>query len=134
MSKFISFFIRDHIPEDKVVALFNKAIPEGVESLDFPKAPSAIFLQYLEHDAEFQRSAGLSWASDELQIDEISLANKIAETFSTDVLLEPQALDLPKGYNWCLVTPDRRLYAVNTVDVDDGIALRQGSTRLRIER
>ncbi|MGE8361980.1 hypothetical protein [Pseudomonas sp.] len=67
-------------------------------------------------------------------MDEISLAGTLAAAFKTEVLLEPSTVALPSDYTWCLVTPDRRLYAVETVDVDDGIALRHGARRLRIER
>ncbi|HWV09260.1 MAG TPA: hypothetical protein VN156_06945 [Pseudomonas sp.] len=114
--------------------MLNEVIGEGVESLDYPREGAAVFLQAFEHRAEFQQSVGLAWSSDDLRVDEISLAGTLAALFKAEVLLEPSTVALPSGYSWCLVTPDRQLYAVETVDVDDGIDLRQGAPRLRIER
>lgn len=117
-----------------MLAVLNEVIGEGVESLDYPREGAAVFLQAFEHRAEFQQSVGLAWSSDDLRVDEISLAGTLAALFKAEVLLEPSTVALPSGYSWCLVTPDRQLYAVETVDVDDGIDLRQGAPRLRIER
>ncbi|MGE8294909.1 MAG: hypothetical protein ACN6PH_05145 [Pseudomonas sp.] len=33
-------------------------------------------------------------------------------------------MSLPDGYDWCLVTEDRQLYAVAVAERNDGLALR----------
>lgn len=134
MARSIDLLLRHRVTEDRLLAMLNDTIAEGVESLDFPREGAAVFLLHVEHEAEFRQSVGLLWASDNLHLDEISLAGRLAEAFETDVLWEPQTLNLPNGYGWCLVTPDLQLHAVDTVDVDEGIALRHGAPRLPINR
>lgn len=134
MSPFIYILIKQSVPEEQLIAILNDAIPEGVESLDYPRESATLFVQCLEHDAPFQQSAGLSWASGVLQLDDIWLAGVITKVFKTEVLLEPRTLSLPGGYKWCLVTQSQQLYAVETIDVDDGIALRHDAPRLPIKR
>lgn len=124
MSKSIDLFIRNAVPEQQIITLLNQGIPDGVESLDYPREHAAIFLQYADHEAEFQQSLGLSWASDELRLDDVQLAIQLASALSTEVLLEPEHLALPDGYTWCLATMDKQLYAVDTIDVEDGIAVK----------
>lgn len=124
MSKSIDLFIRNAVPEQQIITLLNQGIPDGVESLDYPREHAAIFLQYADHEAEFQQSLGLSWASDELGLDDVQLAIQLANALSTEVLLEPEHLALPDGYTWCLATMDKQLYAVDTIDVEDGIAVK----------
>ncbi|QTS88095.1 hypothetical protein JLK41_08015 [Ectopseudomonas khazarica] len=124
MSKSIDLFIRSAVPEQQIITLLNQGIPDGVESLDYPREHAAIFLQYADHEAEFQQSLGLSWASDELSLDDVQLAIQLASALSTEVLLEPEHLALPDGYTWCLATMDKQLYAVDTIDVEDGIAVK----------
>lgn len=124
MSKSIDLFIRSTVPEQQIITLLNQGIPDGVESLDYPREHAAIFLQYADHEAEFQQSLGLSWASDELSLDDVQLAIQLANALSTEVLLEPEHLALPDGYTWCLARMDKQLYAVDTIDVEDGIALK----------
>ncbi|MFI7865023.1 hypothetical protein [Ectopseudomonas khazarica] len=124
MSKSIDLFIRNAVPEQQIITLLNQGIPDGVESLDYPREHAAIFLQYADHEAEFQQSLGLSWASDELSLDDVQLAIQLASALSTEVLLEPEHLALPDGYTWCLATMDKQLYAVDTIDVEDGIAVK----------
>ncbi|MFH6598252.1 hypothetical protein ACEVAQ_05965 [Ectopseudomonas khazarica] len=124
MSKSIDLFIRSAVPELQIITLLNQGIPDGVESLDYPREHAAIFLQYADHEAEFQQSLGLSWASDELSLDDVQLAIQLANALSTEVLLEPEHLALPDGYTWCLATMDKQLYAVDTIDVEDGIAVK----------
>lgn len=124
MSKSIDLFIRSAVPEQQIITLLNQGIPDGVESLDYPREHAAIFLQYADHEAEFQQSLGLSWASDELRLDDVQLAIQLANALSTEVLLEPEHLALPDGYTWCLATMDKQLYAVDTIDVEDGIAVK----------
>ncbi|HIQ43406.1 MAG TPA: hypothetical protein EYH47_11745 [Pseudomonas oleovorans] len=124
MSKSIDLFIRSAVPEQQIITLLNQGIPDGVESLDYPREHAAIFLQYADHEAEFQQSLGLSWASDELRLDDVQLAIQLASALSTEVLLEPEHLALPDGYTWCLATMDKQLYAVDTIDVEDGIAVK----------
>ncbi|MEW6462871.1 hypothetical protein [Pseudomonas sp. BMW13] len=124
MSKSIDLFIRNAVPEQQIITLLNQGIPDGVESLDYPREHAAIFLQYADHEAEFQQSLGLSWASDELRLDDVQLAIQLANALSTEVLLEPEHLALPDGYTWCLATMDKQLYAVDTIDVEDGIAVK----------
>ncbi|MFG0583603.1 hypothetical protein ACF8C1_10190 [Pseudomonas sp. zjy_9] len=124
MSKSIDLFIRSAVPEQQIITLLNQGIPDGVESLDYPREHAAIFLQYADHEAEFQQSLGLSWASDELSLDDVQLAIQLANALSTEVLLEPEHLALPDGYTWCLATMDKQLYAVDTIDVEDGIAVK----------
>ncbi|CAE6909445.1 conserved protein of unknown function [Ectopseudomonas oleovorans] len=124
MSKSIDLFIRNAVPEQQIITLLNQGIPDGVESLDYPREHAAIFLQYADHEAEFQQSLGLSWASDELSLDDVQLAIQLANALSTEVLLEPEHLALPDGYTWCLATMDKQLYAVDTIDVEDGIAVK----------
>ncbi|WFC61871.1 hypothetical protein EWH21_09075 [Pseudomonas sp. REST10] len=124
MSKSIDLFIRNAVPEQRIITLLNQGIPDGVESLDYPREHAAIFLQYADHEAEFQQSLGLSWASDELSLDDVQLAIQLANALSTEVLLEPEHLALPDGYTWCLATMDKQLYAVDTIDVEDGIAVK----------
>lgn len=80
------------------------------------------------------RAAGLSWASEALQLDDIWLAGVIAKVFKTEVLLEPRTLSLPSGYNGCLVSSHTQLHAVKTVEIADGIALHPNVPRLKIER
>lgn len=89
MSKSIDLFIRSAVPELQIITLLNQGIPDGVESLDYPREHAAIFLQYADHEAEFQQSLGLSWASDELSLDDVQLAIQLANALSTEVLLEP---------------------------------------------
>lgn len=134
MARSIHLLLRRRIPEEKLLAVLNDAIPEGAESLDYPKEDAAVFVQYLDHDAEFQQSLGLLWTLDTLYLDDIAVAGMLADTFQTDALLQPLTMDLPSGYHWCLVTPGLHLYAVKTVDVDDGIALRHGALRFPIKR
>lgn len=124
MSKSIDLFIRNAVPEQQIITLLNQGIPDGVESLDYPREHAAIFLQYADHEAEFQQSLGLSWASDELSLDDVQLAIQLASALSTEVLLEPEHLALPDDYTWCLATMDKQLYAVDTIDVEDGIAVK----------
>jgi hypothetical protein len=124
MSKSIDLFIRNAVPEQQIITLLNQGIPDGVESLDYPREHAAIFLQYADHEAEFQQSLGLSWASDELRLDDVQLAIQLASALSREVLLEPEHLALPDGYTWCLATMDKQLYAVDTIDVEDGIAVK----------
>lgn len=52
------------------------------------------------------------------------LAQNLAVRFSTKTILEPQHMSLLDGYDWCLVTEDRQLYAVAVAERDDGLALR----------
>lgn len=132
MSQFINFFIKKSTSEEEILSVLNSEIPEGAGSLDYPQEKSAVFLQYLDYDAEFQQSAGLSWASDKLEIDDIRLAQRLADRFSTEVLLEPQHLHLPNGYEWCLVKPDQQIYAVATIELDDGIGIRQGAPWIQL--
>lgn len=134
MVRSIHLLLRRSIPEEKLLAVLNDAISEGAESLDYPKEDAAVFVQYLDHDAEFQQSSGLLWTLDALHLDDIAVAGMLADAFQTDALLQPLTMDLPSGYNWCLVTPGLHLYAVKTVDVDDGIALRHAAPRQRLER
>ncbi|GEM_PF-1771483 len=51
------------------------------------------------------------------------LAQTLAASFATRILLEPQHMNLPGGYDWCLVTEDRQLYAVAVTELDDGLTL-----------
>ena len=124
MSRSINLFLKRTVPEREIVIRLNREIPDGVESLDYPREHAAIFLQYADHEAEFQQSLGLSWASDELSLDDVQLAIQLANALSTEVLLEPQHLALPDGYTWCPATMDKQLYAVDTIDVEDGIAVK----------
>lgn len=130
MSRSINLFIKRTVPEREIVTRLNREIPDGIESLEYPKARAAVFLQYADHEAEFQQSLGLSWASDELSLDDVQLAINLANTLSTDVLLEPERLILPDGYQWCLATMNNQLYAVDTIDVEDGIALRPHTQKI----
>ncbi|AVO51551.1 hypothetical protein [Ectopseudomonas mendocina] len=124
MSKSINLFIKRKVSEAQIITLLNRYIPEGVESLEHPQDSAAFFLQYFDNESEFHQNLGLSWASDDLILDEVKLAMNLANELSTDVLLEPERLALPDGYQWCLATMNNQLYAVETIDVEDGIALR----------
>nr|WP_100549315.1 MULTISPECIES: hypothetical protein [unclassified Pseudomonas] len=130
MSRSINLFIKRTVPEREIVTRLNREIPDGIESLEYPKERAAVFLQYADHEAEFQQSLGLSWASDELSLDDVQLAIHLANALSTDVLLEPKYLALPDGYTWCLATMNNQLYAVDTTDVEDGIALRPHTQKI----
>lgn len=46
-----------------------------------------------------------------------------AEALTKQTLPIDQALQLPAGLEWCLVNSDGSLYAVNIVELDDGVAL-----------
>lgn len=130
MSRSINLFIKRTLPEREIVMRLNREIPGGVESLEYPKERAAVFLQYADHEAEFQQSLGLSWASEELSLDDVKLATQLANVLSTDVLLEPEHLALPDGYTWCLATMNKQLYAVDTIDVEDGIALKPHTRKI----
>ncbi|MFI8735581.1 hypothetical protein ACIGKM_06655 [Ectopseudomonas toyotomiensis] len=130
MSKSINLFIKKKVPEQQIITLLNQDIPEGVESLEYPQESAAFFLQYFNNESEFHQSLGLSWASDDLILDDVKLATYLANTLSTEVLLEPERLVLPDGYQWCLATMNNQLYAVDTIDVEDGIALRPHTQKI----
>lgn len=124
MNGSIIFFIEKRIPEADLLALFNEELLAGVESLEYPNEVAAVFLQHLDYDVDFQQSAMLSWAAQGVAIDDIGLAQSLAARFSTKIILEPQNMSLPDGYDWCLVTEERQLYAVAVAELDDGLALR----------
>lgn len=121
MSGSVDFFLKDRMPEDSVVEFFNRHIEQGVESLEYPKADAALFLQYFEYDSGFHQSAGLAWGLNDFELDDVVLAQQLANAFSTEVLFEPQRLNLPAGMQWCLAKPDGSLSAVNIIELNDGL-------------
>jgi hypothetical protein len=128
----VDFFIQDHLSEEAVVAFFNRQIPQGVESLECTNDKAALFLQFFEYDKGFSRSAGLAWGLPDLELDDIAIAAALAKEFSTQVLLQPQALQLPAGLEWCLVNSDGSFYAVNIVELDDGVAVRDDGNQINL--
>ncbi|HSX90667.1 MAG TPA: hypothetical protein VLG17_22035 [Pseudomonas sp.] len=92
-----------------------------MESLECPKADAALFLQYFEYDFGFHQCAGLAWGLSDFELDDVVMAQQLAKVFSTEVLFEPQNLNLPAGLQWCLAKPDGSLYAVNIIELNDGL-------------
>ena len=132
MNGAINFFIKNRIPEGEVVKFLDGRITQGVESLDFPNEKTALFLQYFECAEGFQQSAGLAWGLSDFELDEVSVAGDLAKAFSTQVLFQPQSLKLPVGMEWCLVTSDGGLYAVNVLELSDGVDLSGDGNQIRL--
>jgi hypothetical protein len=124
MSRSINLFIEKLIPEALLLTRLNEVVSAGMESLNYRNEAAAGFLIHLEYDAGFRLSAMLCWAAETLAIDDIRLAQTLAASFSTRILLAPQHMNLPGGYDWCLVTEDQQLYAVAVTEQGDGLALR----------
>ena len=126
MSRSIALFIEKLIPEALLLTRLNEVVSAGVESLNYRNEAATGFLIHLEYDAGFRQSAMLCWAAETLVIDDIRLAQTLAASFSTRILLEPQHMNLPGGYDWCLVMEDRQIYAVAVTELDVGLALHPG--------
>ena len=56
MSRSINLFIKRTVPEREIVTRLNREIPDGIESLEYPKARAAVFLQYADHEAESSKA------------------------------------------------------------------------------
>lgn len=121
MSGSVDFFFKDRISENSVVAFFNRHIEQGVESLECPKPEAALFLQYFEYDSGFHQCAGLAWGLSDFEMDDVVMAQQLAKEFSTEVLFEPQHLNLPTGMQWCLAKQDGSLCAVSIIELNDGL-------------
>lgn len=132
MSGSVDFFLKDKVSEGEVVMLLNRRITQGVESLDFPNEKAALFLQYFEYAEGFQQSAGLAWGLSDFELDDVSVAGDLAKEFSTQVLFQPLSLRLPVGMEWCLVTSDGGLYAVNVLELSDGVDLSNDGNQIRL--
>lgn len=130
MSGSVDFFIKDKISEGEVVSFLNRRITQGVESLDFPNEKAALFLQYFEYAEGFQQSVGLAWGLSDFELDDVSVAGDLAKEFSTQVLFQPLSLELPVGMEWCLVTAEGGLYAVNVLELNDGVDLSSDGTQI----
>lgn len=132
MSGSVDFFLKDKVPEGEVVKFLNRRIIQGVESLDFPNEKAALFLQYFEYAEGFQQSVGLAWGLSDFELDDVSVAGDLAKEFSTQVLFQPLSLELPVGMEWCLVTADGGLYAVNVLELNDGVTLSNDGNQIRL--
>lgn len=132
MSGSVDFFLKDKVSEGEVVRFLNRRITQGVESLDFPNEKAALFLQYFEYAEGFQQSAGLAWGLSDFELDDVSVAGDLAKEFSTQVLFQPLSLRLPVGMEWCLVTSDGGLYAVNVLELSDGVDLSNDGNQIRL--
>ncbi|MBU1282118.1 MAG: hypothetical protein KJ884_01730 [Gammaproteobacteria bacterium] len=132
MSGSVDFFLKDKIPEASIVKFLNRMLAQGVESLDFPNEKAALFLQCFEYAEGFQQSAGLAWGLSDFELDEISVAGDLAKAFSTQVLFQPQSLSIPMGMEWCLVTSDGEVYAVNVLELSDGVDLSADGNQIRL--
>lgn len=132
MSGSVDFFLKDKVSEGEVVRFLDRRITQGVESLDFPNEKAALFLQYFEYAEGFQQSAGLAWGLSDFELDDVSVAGDLAKEFSTQVLFQPLSLRLPVGMEWCLVTSDGALYAVNVLELSDGVDLSNDGNQIRL--
>lgn len=132
MSGSVDFFLKDKVSEGEVVRFLDRRITQGVESLDFPNEKAALFLQYFEYAEGFQQSAGLAWGLSDFELDDVSVAGDLAKEFSTQVLFQPLSLRLPVGMEWCLVTSDGGLYAVNVLELSDGVDLSNDGNQIRL--
>lgn len=130
MSDSVDFFLKDKIAEGEVVKFLNRRITQGVESLDFPNEKAALFLQYFEYPEGFQQSVGLAWGLSDFELDDVSVAGDLAKEFSTQVLFQPLSLELPVGMEWCLVTAEGGLCAVNVLELNDGVDLSSDGTQI----
>lgn len=130
MSGTVDFFIQSPTSEEALVAFFNQHIPQGVESLDCPNDKAALFLQFFEYDNGFSRSAGLAWGLPDVALDDMAIAAALAKEFSTQVLLQPQKLQLPVGFEWCMVDSIGSFHAVNIAELGDGVAVRGDSNQI----
>lgn len=128
----VDLFLKDKTAEASIVKFFNRILAQGVESLDFPNEKAALFLQYFEYAEGFQQSAGLAWGLSDFELDDVSVAGDLAKEFSTQVLFQPLSLKLPVGMEWCLVTAEGELYAVNVVELNDGVDLSSDGNRIRL--
>nr|WP_298109683.1 hypothetical protein [uncultured Pseudomonas sp.] len=132
MSGSVDLFLKDKIAEVSIVNFLNRIIARGVESLDFPNKKAALFLQYFEYAEGFQQSVGLAWGLSDFELDDVSVAGDLAKEFSTQVLFQPLSLKLPVDMEWCLVTSDGGLYAVNVLELSDGVTLSNDGTQIRL--
>jgi hypothetical protein len=132
MSGAVDFFIQAPASEEALVAFFNQHIPQSVESLDCPNDKAAVFLQCFEYDNGFSRSAGLAWGLPDLALDDMAIAAALAREFSTQVLLQPQTLQLPAGLEWCLVDSNGSFHAVNIVELEDSVEVRGYGSQINL--
>ena len=132
MSGSVDLFLKDKIAEVSIVKFLNRRITQGVESLEFPNEKAALFLQYFEYVEGFQQSVGLAWGLSDFELDDVSVAGDIAKEFSTQVLFQPLSLKLPVGMEWCLVTAEGGLYAVNVLELSDGVDLSRDGNQIRL--
>lgn len=132
MSGSVDLFLKDKIAEISIVKFLNRILAKNVESLDFPNEKAALFLQYFEYPEGFQQSVGLAWGLSDFELDDVLVAGDLAKEFSTQVLFQPLALTLPVGMEWCLVTAEGWLYAVNVLELNDGVDLSSDGTQIRL--
>ena len=132
MSGAVDFFIQSPASEEALLAFFNQHIPQGVESLEHPNDQAALFLQCFEYGNGFCRSAGLAWGLPDVALDDMAIAAALAREFSTQVLLQPQTLQLPVGLEWCLVDSSGSFHAVNIVELEDGVEVRGYGSQINL--
>ncbi len=132
MSGAVDFFIQSPASEEALLAFFNQHIPQGVESLDCPNDKAALFLQCFEYGNGFSRSVGLAWGLPDVAFDDMAIAAELAREFSTQVLFQPQTLQLPAGLEWCVVDSNGSVHAVNIVELEDGVAIRGYGSQINV--
>jgi hypothetical protein len=121
MSGSADFFIKDKAPEKTVLSLLEKHIHRSIESIEHPNDKADLFLQYLEYSEGFALNAGLAWGADDFELNELQVARALAKELSTDILFQAQHPTLPEDIEWYLAKPEGNVYAVNIVELDDGI-------------
>lgn len=65
-----------------------------------------------------------------MALDDIAIAAALAKEFSTQVLLQPQNLQLSVGFEWHLVDSIGSFHAVNIAELGDGVAVRGDSNQI----
>lgn len=121
MSGSADFFIRARVAEETVLAILEKILHRDIESIEHPNNKADIFLQHLEYSEGFALNAGLAWGLDEFELNEPQTARALARELSTDVLFQSEKLELPASMEWCLAKPEGNVYAVNIIELGDGI-------------
>lgn len=121
MSSSADFFIKEKVPENAVISLLEKHIGRSIESIEHPDDKAELFLQYLEYSEGFAVNAGLAWGLEDIELNELYVARALARELSTDVLFQALHPTLPEDMGWFLAKPEGNIYAVNIVELADGI-------------